>query len=55
MDGWIEDNIKLQYIWENIIWLPTQLYDLPDGRVGNRFVSTLAVELDATCNLKWKA
>ena len=44
---------KLQAIWKT--YLPAQIYDVPSGRVGKTFVSTLTADLNGRRGQKWSA
>ena len=50
LDGGIEDDGRWKNKWENLICLPTQLYDVLYGRVRKLFVETLVAELDRIWN-----
>ena len=53
--GGIAEDSKWQARWKNLICIPTQCYDAPSGKVGNRFVGILSAELDWVCARKWNA
>ena len=38
---------------EKLVSIPTQRYDVPSGRIGNRFFVILSVELDGIQNCQW--
>ena len=40
---------------EKLVCMPTQRYDAPSGKFGNRFVGIMSVELDRVCARKWNA
>ena len=39
----------------NTGFFPTQLYDVTSGRIGNRFVGIILMELDRIWNYQWNA
>ena len=51
----IEEDSKWQAHWEKLVYLPTQHYDAPYGKVGNRFVVVMFVELDRVPDRKWNS
>ena len=55
LDGGLEDNVKWQVIWEKLVCLTTQHYDVPSGQVKKIFVSTLAAYFDGIRDWKWNA
>ena len=55
MDGVIAEDSKWQAWWEKLVFMPTQRYDAPSGKVGNIFVGILSIELDGVCTRKWNA
>ena len=40
---------------ERLVFMLTQLYDAPSGKVGNRYVVILSVELDGVRARKWNS
>ena len=46
MDGGIAEDINWQAQWEKLVFMPTQHYDAPSGKVGEIFVVILSVEFD---------
>ena len=55
LDGGIAEYRKWQVRWEKIVCMPTQRYDVPSGRVGNRFVGILSVEFDEVRARNWNS
>ena len=55
MDGVIAEDSKWQAWWEKLVFMPTQRYDAPSGKVGKRFLVILSVELDDVRSRKWNA
>jgi hypothetical protein len=54
LDGGITDDATWQYYWHRLIVFPGQMYNLPKGQVGKRFLFALSKILDGvqtgTCN-----
>ena len=55
LDGGITEDGKWQAMWEKLLCLPTQCYNVPYGKFGRNFVVTLSVELDGIQTRKWKS
>ena len=55
LDGGIEEDSKWKAPSETNVFMPTQRYDAPSGKVGKRFVEILSVELDGVHTRKWNA
>ena len=53
LDGGIAEDSKWQARWKKIVCMPTQRYDAPYGKFGNRFVGILSIELDGVRATKW--
>jgi hypothetical protein len=53
LDGGISNDTSWQDYWKRIIVFPGQNYNLPKGKVGKRFIFTLASILDWMIARKW--
>ena len=53
LDDGIEEDGNWQRIWGKLICLLNQCYDVPSGRIRNRFIETLGVELDGIGYRLW--
>ena len=53
VDGGIEEDGKWQEMWNKLVFMPIQHYDVSSSRIGNKFVEILSVELDRIRNLQW--
>ena len=55
LDVGIAEDSKWQVRWKKLVFMPTQRYEAPSGKVGKRFVEILSVEIDGVRDRKWKA
>jgi hypothetical protein len=55
LDGGISDDTTWQDYWKRLIVFPGQTYNLPKGKVGKRFLFTLASILDGVKIRKWNS
>ena len=53
LDREIAEDSKMQAQWRKIVFMPTQHYNTPSGKVGKRFVGIISLELDGVCDKKW--
>jgi hypothetical protein len=55
LDGGISDDATWQDYWKRLIVFPGQTYNLPKGKVGKRFLFTLASILEGVKIRKWNS
>ena len=55
LNGGINDDAVWQRRWKRVAQLPTSLYAAPKGKVGRRFVSTLAAEFRGVRDRQWNS
>ena len=55
MYGGIEEDGKWQAMWEKLVFMPTQRYDVLSGKSGSIFVGILSMELDGLRSSKWNS
>eukprot|EP00957_Ditylum_brightwellii_P131375 10019594-Ditylum_brightwellii.AAC.1 len=49
----MDDNATWQQHWLDLTVLPNQLYDVPSGAIGRRFLFTLSEILDGVVERRW--
>ena len=55
LDGGIRDDGEWQKRWRQIVGLPPQRYNVPNGMVGRLFVKELAAELSGVTGRRWNS